>query len=195
MLLQRQFFFLFLFFSFFSFANLDINLRGKYSSFIRMKGKNARDGTILFIYSLWRCCQVLCNNIISSDWIHLNLLLLIIILGGPKSNYLRICLILLNWLRASKLHKLFLQVSVTYVSFFISVLAKQVSLKSEDVHIRRCMLLEFRKGPDALNVRKSQIWFVKLISGNFEISESSRSGRLKSLDNKCFTSKSLWNKL
>lgn len=67
----------------------------------------------------------------------------------------------------------------------------------EEVHIRHCMLFEFRKGsnatvatknicsvyPNALDVRKCQRWFSKFKSGNFNLSDSYRSGRPSTLDN------------
>ncbi|EFN61376.1 hypothetical protein EAG_01364, partial [Camponotus floridanus] len=60
----------------------------------------------------------------------------------------------------------------------------------EEVHIRHCMLFEFHKGsnatvatknicdvyPNALDVRKCQRWFSKFKSGNFDLSDSYRSG-------------------
>lgn len=67
----------------------------------------------------------------------------------------------------------------------------------EEVHIRHCMLFEFRKDsnatvatknicdvyPNALDVRKCQRWFSKFKSGNFDLSDSYRSGRPTTLDN------------
>ncbi|CAG9578268.1 unnamed protein product, partial [Danaus chrysippus] len=67
----------------------------------------------------------------------------------------------------------------------------------EEVHIRHCMLFEFRKGnnatvatknicdvyPNALDIRKCQRWFSKFKSGNFDLSDSYRSGRPSALDN------------
>ena len=67
----------------------------------------------------------------------------------------------------------------------------------EEVHIRHCMLFEFRKGsnatvatknicdayPNSLDVRKCQRWFSKFKSGNFDISDSHRSGRPTTFDN------------
>ncbi|GFV44093.1 histone-lysine N-methyltransferase SETMAR [Trichonephila clavipes] len=67
----------------------------------------------------------------------------------------------------------------------------------EEIHIRHCMLLEFPKGcnatvstknicdvyPSALDVRKCQRWFSKFRSGNFDLSDSHRSGRPATLDN------------
>ncbi|GFV52973.1 HTH_48 domain-containing protein [Trichonephila clavipes] len=67
----------------------------------------------------------------------------------------------------------------------------------EEIHIRHCMLLEFHKGsnatvatknicdvyPSALDVRKCQRWFSKFRSGNFDLSDSHRSGRPKTSDN------------
>ena len=67
----------------------------------------------------------------------------------------------------------------------------------EEVHIRHCMLFEFHKGsnatvatknicnvyPSALDVRKCQRWFSKFKSGNFDLSDSYRSGRPTTLDN------------
>ncbi|XP_068620830.1 histone-lysine N-methyltransferase SETMAR-like [Battus philenor] len=64
-------------------------------------------------------------------------------------------------------------------------------------HIRHCMLFGFRKGntateatknicdiyPSALDVRKCQRWFSKFRSGNFDVTDSHRSGRLTTLDN------------
>ncbi|XP_035720880.1 histone-lysine N-methyltransferase SETMAR-like [Vespa mandarinia] len=64
-------------------------------------------------------------------------------------------------------------------------------------HIRHCMFFEFRKGsnatvatknicddyPSALDVRKCQRWFFKFRSGNFDLSDSYRSGRPIILDN------------
>ncbi|XP_015184625.1 PREDICTED: histone-lysine N-methyltransferase SETMAR-like [Polistes dominula] len=64
-------------------------------------------------------------------------------------------------------------------------------------HIRHCMLFEFRKGnsatvatknicdvyPNALNDRTCQRWFSKFKSGNFDLSDSHRSGRPQILDN------------
>ncbi|GFS61442.1 histone-lysine N-methyltransferase SETMAR [Trichonephila clavipes] len=68
---------------------------------------------------------------------------------------------------------------------------------AEEIHIRHCMLLEFHKGstatvatknicdvyPNALDVRKCQRWFSKFRSGNFDLSDSHRSGRPTTLDN------------
>ncbi|GFV83457.1 HTH_48 domain-containing protein [Trichonephila clavipes] len=67
----------------------------------------------------------------------------------------------------------------------------------EENHIHHCMLLEFHKGsnltvaikntcdvyPSALDVRKCQRWFSKFSSGNFDLSDSHRSGRPTTLDN------------
>lgn len=67
----------------------------------------------------------------------------------------------------------------------------------EDVHIRHCMLFEYHKGsnatvatknicnvyPSALDVRKCQRWFSRFRSGNFDLSDSYRSGRPTTLDN------------
>ncbi|XP_035734903.1 histone-lysine N-methyltransferase SETMAR-like [Vespa mandarinia] len=62
-------------------------------------------------------------------------------------------------------------------------------------HIRHCMLFEFRKGstvatknicdvyPSVLDVRKCQRWFSKFRSGNFDLSDTYRSGRPTTLDN------------
>ncbi|GFT30351.1 HTH_48 domain-containing protein [Trichonephila clavipes] len=72
-----------------------------------------------------------------------------------------------------------------------------VSQIPEEIHIRHCMLLEFYKGsnatvatknicdayPSALVVRKCQRWFSKFRSGNFDLSNSHRSGRPTALDN------------
>ncbi|GFY17906.1 HTH_48 domain-containing protein [Trichonephila clavipes] len=66
-----------------------------------------------------------------------------------------------------------------------------------EIHIHHCMLLEFHKGtnaivttknicdvyPSALDVRKCQRWFSKFRSGNFDLSDSHRSGRPTTLDN------------
>ncbi|GFW15636.1 HTH_48 domain-containing protein [Trichonephila clavipes] len=67
----------------------------------------------------------------------------------------------------------------------------------EEIHIRHCMLLEYHKGsnatvatknicdvyPSALDVRKCQRRFSKFRSGNFDLSDSHRSGRPTTLDN------------
>ncbi|GFT31175.1 HTH_48 domain-containing protein [Trichonephila clavipes] len=67
----------------------------------------------------------------------------------------------------------------------------------EEIHIRYCMLLEFHKGsdatvatknicdiyPSALDDRKCQRCFSKFRSGNFDLSDSHRSGRPTTLDN------------
>ncbi|GFW27704.1 histone-lysine N-methyltransferase SETMAR [Trichonephila clavipes] len=67
----------------------------------------------------------------------------------------------------------------------------------EEIHIRHCMLLEFHKGsnatvatknicgvyPSVLDIRKCKRWFSKFISGNFDLSDSHRSGRSTTLDN------------
>ncbi|GFV37429.1 HTH_48 domain-containing protein [Trichonephila clavipes] len=67
----------------------------------------------------------------------------------------------------------------------------------EKIHIRHCMLLGFHKGsnatvatknicdvyPSALDVRKCQSWFSKFRSGNFDLSDSHRSGRSTTFDN------------
>lgn len=67
----------------------------------------------------------------------------------------------------------------------------------EELHIRHCMLFEFRKGsnaaqatknicdvyPTSLDVRKCQRWFTKFRSGNFDLCDSPRSGRPLSLNN------------
>ncbi|XP_014471571.1 PREDICTED: histone-lysine N-methyltransferase SETMAR-like [Dinoponera quadriceps] len=67
----------------------------------------------------------------------------------------------------------------------------------EEVHIRHCMLFEFRKGsnatvatknicdvyPSTLDVCKFQRWFSKFKSGNFDLFHSYRSGRATTLDN------------
>ncbi|XP_046819195.1 histone-lysine N-methyltransferase SETMAR-like [Vespa crabro] len=64
-------------------------------------------------------------------------------------------------------------------------------------HIRHCMLFEFRKSSNAtvvtknicdvylsaLDIRKCQRWFSKFRSGNFDLSDSYRSGRPTTLDN------------
>ncbi|KFM74038.1 Histone-lysine N-methyltransferase SETMAR, partial [Stegodyphus mimosarum] len=64
-------------------------------------------------------------------------------------------------------------------------------------HIRHCMLFEFRMGSNvtvatknicdvylrALDVRKCQRWFSNFKSGNFDLSDSYRSGRPAALDN------------
>ncbi|GFW42655.1 histone-lysine N-methyltransferase SETMAR [Trichonephila clavipes] len=66
----------------------------------------------------------------------------------------------------------------------------------EEIHIRHCMLLEFHRCsnatvatkniydvyPSALDVRKCQKWFSKFRSGNFNLSNSHRSGRPTILD-------------
>ncbi|GFS68443.1 HTH_48 domain-containing protein [Trichonephila clavipes] len=68
---------------------------------------------------------------------------------------------------------------------------------SEEIHIRHCMLLEFHKDsnatvatqnicdvyPSVLDASKCQKWFSKFRSGNFDLSDSHRSGRPTTLDN------------
>ena len=64
-------------------------------------------------------------------------------------------------------------------------------------HLRHCMLYEYKKGTSAveaarnirtvygrnvLNDRKCQRWFAKFSSGNFNLKDSPRLGRPKSLD-------------
>ncbi|XP_076037359.1 histone-lysine N-methyltransferase SETMAR-like [Oratosquilla oratoria] len=63
-------------------------------------------------------------------------------------------------------------------------------------HLRHCMLYEYKKSTSAaqatrnicsaydkvLNVRTCQRWFIKFSSGNFDIKDSPRSGRPKSID-------------
>ncbi|GFV70822.1 HTH_48 domain-containing protein [Trichonephila clavipes] len=67
----------------------------------------------------------------------------------------------------------------------------------EEIHICHCMLLEFHKGsnatvatkyicnvyPSALDVCKCQRWLSMFRSGNFDLSDSHRSGRPTTLDN------------
>ncbi|GFT53424.1 histone-lysine N-methyltransferase SETMAR [Trichonephila clavipes] len=67
----------------------------------------------------------------------------------------------------------------------------------EEIHIHHCMLLEFHKGsnttfatknicdvyPSSLDFRKFQSLFLKFRSGNFDLSDSHRSGRPTTLDN------------
>ncbi|GFV65724.1 histone-lysine N-methyltransferase SETMAR [Trichonephila clavipes] len=67
----------------------------------------------------------------------------------------------------------------------------------EEIHICHCILLEFHKGsnatvdtknicdvyPSALDVRRCHKWFSKFRSGNFDLSDSHRSGRPTTLDN------------
>ena len=65
-------------------------------------------------------------------------------------------------------------------------------MSSEKVHLRHCMLYEFRKGqsatqavaninevygPDAVKVRIAQYWFSKFRDGNFNLEDAERSGR------------------
>ena len=78
-----------------------------------------------------------------------------------------------------------------------AVYGEMASQIPEEVHVRHCKLFEFHKGsnatvatknicdvyPSALDVRKCQRWFSKFKSGNFDLSDSYRSGRPTTLDN------------
>lgn len=70
-------------------------------------------------------------------------------------------------------------------------------MEVDEEHLRHCMLYEFKKGTsaaqatrnicdvygnDALDGRKCRRWFAKFSSGNFDLKDSPRSGRPKSID-------------
>ncbi|GFW86390.1 histone-lysine N-methyltransferase SETMAR [Trichonephila clavipes] len=77
------------------------------------------------------------------------------------------------------------------------MLREMTSQIPEEIHIHHCMLLEFHRGsnetvdtknicdvyPSDLDVRNYQRWFSKFRSGNFDLSDSHRSGRPTNLDN------------
>ncbi|GFS68052.1 HTH_48 domain-containing protein [Trichonephila clavipes] len=83
------------------------------------------------------------------------------------------------------------------LKFSFPTLSEMANQIPEEIHICHSMLLEFHKGsnatistkkicdvcPSALDVRKCQRWFSKFRSGNFDLSNSHRSGRPTTLDN------------
>lgn len=78
---------------------------------------------------------------------------------------------------------------------------KMTSEIPDEIHLRHCMLYEFKKGvkaatatknicqvyPNGLDVRKCQRWFSKFRSGDFNLFDSSRSGRPSILNNEILT--------